>query len=236
MAGLQRIINACEELNIDRRRVLGVQYTRSEIAKIGETPTRNPWRFNLKISAALPYSTNRDLLETIDWLDRRYTEDIGFSTANGASAGLAYMFAYQGLLNSTIQAQITVNSFSGNQLTLNIPNSVVTGTVVFKQGDLIQIKGYSHPFTVVGPAANSGVITPGDVTVTTTGTLTVTTHRPNFFPSTINLSGLGLNFGKDCLFKMFSPNMPTYKLVPGGSNAIIQWTSDFQLYEYTGEI
>jgi uncharacterized membrane protein len=224
---LQRIVNVCETLNIDRRKVVGVQYTRSEVAKVSETPTRNPWRFNLTIAAALIYSQNRDLLEQIDYLDRRYPEVLSFSTSTGASAGLAYMFAYQGAIKTYIPL-ITVTSFVGNQLTLNvanvsIPNVGGSTAVVFKKGDLIQIKNYPYPFTSTT-----------DVLRGSADTITVTTHRPNFIGTGVN--GLGINVGNDCQFKMFCPNMPTYKLSPGGPNAIIQWTSDFQLYEWTGDI
>jgi hypothetical protein len=233
---LQRIINVCESLNIDRRRVVGVQYTRSEIAKISQTPTRNPWRFNLGISAGLVYSENRDLLEMIDLLDRTTPEVISFnsstystinsqSTFLAASPGLAYMFKYLGDNIANVQ-NINVVSFSGNQLVLgNLPTVTGSGgasAYMFRRGDFIQIKGYPHPFTSTT-----------DVVRGTGTTITVTTHRPNFL--TGNLTSLGINVGNQCQFKMFCPNMPTYKLTPGGANAIISWTSDFNLYEYTGD-
>ena len=235
---LQRIINACETLNIDRRRVTGVQFTRSEIAKANETVTRNPWRFNLAISAALKYDENRDLLEQIDYLDRTIPEVVSFSTTTGASKGLAYMFAYQGSMSSAQLSAITVNGFSGNQLVLQglptVNQNFPSTTIMFKKGDFIQVAGYPYPFTVVGPAANNGVITPGDVQRGNGSTLQLTVHRPNFISA--NLSGLGINVGNAVQFRVFCPNMPTYKLSPGGTNAIISWSSDFQLYEYTGDV
>lgn len=243
---LQRIINVCETLNIDRRKVVGVQYTRSEVAKVSETPTRNPWKFNLTISAALQYGANRDLLEQIDYLDRRYAEVVSFGTATGASAGLAYMFAYQGVMVKSQLDALNVVSFTGNQLTLNnLPTlAAIPGQangIMFKKGDFVQIGGYPYPFTIVGPAAVNGIVTPSDVylrdAVISNGqpqNLTLTVHRPNFIGTSVQ--GRGLNVGNACQFKMFCPNMPTYKLSPGGVNAIIQWTSDFQLYEWTGDI
>jgi hypothetical protein len=233
---LQTIINRCDSLTIDRRRVVGVQYTRSEIAKISETPTRNPWRFNLTVSAGLIYGENRALLEALDQLDKTTPEVVSFnsSTASSvfnvnASPGWAYMLAYQGVLNNSQLSGITVNSFVGNQLTLDFteitPYSIPgqAAGLVFKAGDFIQIKGYPYPFTIRG-----------NVTRGTQNLITVTTSRPNFL--TANLTGLGVSVGNQCQFNMFCPNMPTYKLTPGGPNALIQFTSDFQLYEYTGTI
>jgi hypothetical protein len=245
--GLQTIINKCDSLTIDRRRVMGVQYTRSEVAKISETPTRNPWKFTLGISAALKYGENRALLESIDYLDRKHTEDISFSTTTGASTGLAYMFAYQGAMTLAQQNALRVSSFVGNQLILtNLPKSAsLTGGangIMFKSGDFIQIAGYPYPFTVLGGATASGLTpTLGDVklsaaTLDSSGNpqyLTVTVHRPNFI--TASVGGLGVNIGNNCVFRMFCPNMPTYKLTPGGDNAVIGWNSDFQLYEYLGD-
>ena len=69
MAGLQTIINKCNALNIDRRKVVGIQITRNEIARTSETPTFNPWRMTLTMPASLPYQTNRDLIEALDTLD-----------------------------------------------------------------------------------------------------------------------------------------------------------------------
>jgi len=236
MPGLQTIINHCDSIMIDRRRVMGVQFTRSEIAKTSETPTRNPWRFTLGLSAQLDYNSNRDLLEAIDHLDRRLPQQISFSTVTGASPGLSYVFKYlAGSLTQTQQNLLQVASFTGNQLSLTgLPaiGGFSSNTVLFQSGDLIQINGYPYPFTVVGPAKVDDVnIFPGPVVRGNSDTVTFTVHRPNFITGSV--VGLGVNIGNNCLFNMFCQNMPIYKLVPGGSNALIEWQSSFQLYEYT---
>jgi hypothetical protein len=57
--------------------------------------------------------------------------------------------------------------------------------------------------------------------------------------------GLGLVIGNACQWNFFCPNMPTYKLVPGGyigsggvatNNALIQWSDSFQIYEYVSAV
>jgi hypothetical protein len=222
MAGLQTIVNYSDSLTINRRRLVSVQYTRSEIAKVNETASRNPWRFSLGISAALRYQDSRELLEQLDYLDRTRAEIISFNQSTGASSGLAYMFAYQGALTQGVLDQITVASFSGNRLVLNVP-AMATGTVIFKKGDYIQIKGFPYPFTSTT-----------DVVKAAGSTVVVTTHRPNFI-SNIGTTP-GINVGNAVQFRMLCINMPTPKLSPGGSNAIVTWGSGFELYEYTGDV
>jgi len=234
--GIQRIVNYCETMTINRRRLTGVQYTRSEIAKISETPSRNPWRFDLTISAGLQYGANRDLLEQIDYLDRRYPETISFSTTYGASPGLSYMFAYQGQLSTAQRNAITISVFSNtNQMNItNLPSiqqlAGVGGAnaVIFAKGDIIQPAGFPFPFTVTQNAVRGS-------DTSTTATIVLNLHRPNF-NTTSSFTGANLVSGNDVQFRVFCPNMPTYKLSPGGVNALISWTSDFQLYEYTGEV
>jgi hypothetical protein len=228
--GLQTIIDKASSLTIDRRRVVGVQYSRSEIAKVSETPTRQPWRFGLNISAALQYGDNRDLMEALDFYDKRYPQVVSFSNVPGQS----YIFAYQGAASSFISG-MSVASFVGNQLTLNLPAiqpNFPAGMTLFKSGDILQIVGFPYPFTVVGPAIASNVITPGDVLRGSGTTITLTTHRPNIITSTV--VGAGIVVGNSVQFNVFCPNMPTYRLVPGGKNALIEFSSDFQLYEWVG--
>jgi hypothetical protein len=219
---IQKIINVCETLNIDRRKVVGVQFTRSELAKVSSTPTRNPWKFALNVTAGLQYSTNRDLLEDLDSLDRQYTETVSFSSVPGQ----AFIFAYQGGMTAPQQAGVRVSTFVGNQLVLtNLPVSgqMATTDFIVKKGDIFQITGYPHPFTATA-----------DVQRGSSATVTVTTHRPNFIAASV--VNLGLAFGNSVQFKVFCPNMPTYTLIPGGTDALIEWTSEFQLYEYMGDV
>lgn len=223
---IQKILNIAESLTIDRRRLVSVQYTRSEIAKLSETVSRNPWKFTLGLSAVIPYADSRDILEAIDKLDRNNFEVISFDAAKGAAKGLNFMFAYRGDTLSVVQG-MTVVSFSGNQLVLNVNKTVAAsggaGAILFRAGDFIQIAGYPYPFT-----------TRDDVVRGNNATVTITTHRPNFISA--SLVGLGIVVGNEVQFKVFCPNMPVYKLTPGGQNALVTWSSDFLLYEYTGDI
>ena len=224
MAGLQTIINKCNALNIDRRKVVGIQITRNEIARTSETPTFNPWRMTLTMPASLPYQTNRDLIEALDTLDRNTPEVVTF----GDNACLSWIFKYQGTMTTAQRAAITVQSFVGNVLTLTNLPAIASTRVLFQPNDLIQIGNNTYPFT------STTQITRG-----VGATVQVITNRPNIITSSV--VGLGITVGNACSFKMFCPNMPTYTLTPGGyqqaggittNNALLSWSDDFNLYEW----
>lgn len=226
---LQTIINISNSLNIDRRKLVGIQYARNELARVSETPTYNPWKLTVATPNSLKYNEARGILETLDTLDRRTPETITFSN-NGL---LNWMFAYQGGLAPSQLSNIVITSFTGNQMILNVSAvSASPSTLVLKKGDFIQILGYPYPFTsTTDVARGSGT------------TVTVTTHRPNII--TDNVAGLGLNWGNNVQFRMFCPNMPTYTLLPGGqtmsngvmiNNAYIEFSDQFRLYEWLGNV
>jgi hypothetical protein len=121
---------------------------------------------------------------------------------------------------------ITVSSFTGNQLILGGLPTVASGTVLFEPNDLIQIGNHTYPYTSTTQITRGGG-----------ATVTVTTNRPNIISSSV--VGSGITVGNDCDFYMFCPNMPTYKLIPGGyvpnlNNALIEFSDSFQLYEFVG--
>ena len=226
MAGLQTIINKCNAISIDRRKVAGIQFTRNEIPRVSLTPTKNPWRFTLKMPASLSYYTNRDLLEALDTMDVVSPEIITFSDNDC----LSWIFKYQGQLNNSQINGMSVQSFIGNQLILTGLPVVPSNRVIFEPNDLIQLGNYPYPFTSTTQILRGGG-----------STITVTTNRPNILSASV--AGLGITVGNACEWNMFCPNMPTYTLVPGAytrangtvvNNALIEFSNDFQLYEFVG--
>jgi hypothetical protein len=230
MAGLQTILNYCNGLNIDRRKVVGIQYTRNEIPRVSQTPTKNPWKFTLDMPNKFKYYQARDLMEALDKLDRITPEVITFSNL----PSLSWIFKYQGALNQTQLNALTVSSFVGNQLILGGLPAVGSGTVLFEPNDLIQIGSTGvnpYPFTSTTQVLRGGG-----------STVTVTTNRPNIITGSV--TGQGIIVGNTCEFNMFCPNMPTYKLVVGGqamsgstviSNALLEFSDSFNLYEFVGD-
>ena len=94
---LQSIINISNGLDINRRKVVGIQYARNEIPRINITPTLNPWRFTVAVPNSLRYSDARTIMETIDTLDRAGPETISFSS----NPKLSWIFRYQGAATTT---------------------------------------------------------------------------------------------------------------------------------------
>jgi len=231
MAGLQTILNYCNGLAIDRRKVVGIQYTRNEIPRVSQTPTKNPWKFTLDMPNSFKYYQARDLMEALDTLDRTTPEVVTFSDL----PQLSWIFKYQGAMSVGQLNTITVTSFVGDQLTLNVSGiTAASGAIIFKQNDLIQIGStgvYPYPFTSTTQVLRGSG-----------STVIVTTSRPNIL--TGSLTGLGIIVGNTCEFNMFCPNMPTYKLIVGGqamsgstvvNNALLEFSDSFNLYEFVGD-
>lgn len=224
--GLQNIIDGASGLDINRRKVVGLQFTRNEIPRISQTPTKNPWKFVLDLPSNLRYSEARSLLEALDTLDRTTPQVITFSN----NSAFSWMFRYQGVMNTSQINTLTVNSYVGNTLTLGGLPTLAPTAVLFQPNDLIQIDTFPYPFTVVN-----------QVTRGSGSTVTITTSRPNIISTSV--TGYGITVGNECQFNMFCPNMPTYKLYVGGAtksgstvtnNALIEWSDSFQLYEFVG--
>jgi hypothetical protein len=226
MSGLQSILNYCNGLQIDRRKVVGIQYTRNEIPRVSQTPTRNPWKFTLDMPNRYRYNEARALMEKLDTLDRITPQVITFSNL----PQLSWMFRYQGSMSVANRNAITVTSFIGDQLVLGNLPVIASTRVLFEPTDLIQIGNNYYPFTSTTQILRG-----------TGATVTVTTNRPNII--TASVVGNGITVGNSCNFTMFCPNMPTYKLIPGGyqlangvlvGNALIEFSDSFQLFEFVG--
>jgi hypothetical protein len=228
MSGLQTIIDKCNGLTIDRRKMVGIQFTRNESPRTSQTPTFNPWRFVLDMPSSLRYNEARALMEQLDTLDRNVPQVVKFSN----NPCLSWIFKYQGSMSSTQISGITVQSFVGNQLTLTNLPVISSNRVLFEPNDLIQIGAFTYPFTsTTGIKRGTGA------------TVVVTTNRPNIM--TTSVVGDGITVGNACEFYMFCPNMPTYKLVPGGAvisngttinNALLEFSDSFNLYEWVSAV
>ena len=224
MAGLQTIIDNCNAIEFDRRKVVGIQFTRNEVARTSETPTYQPWRINLSMPSSFRYNEARALMEALDTLDRNVPETVTF----GNNACLSWIFRYQGSMSLAQINAMTVTDFTGSTLTLTNLPAIASTRILFEPNDLIQIGNNPYPFTVQSQVLRG-----------TGSTVQITTHRPNIL--TTSVVGNGITVGNSCQFKLFCPNMPIYKLVPGGyqkqsgvvlGNALIEFSDDFKLYEW----
>jgi len=224
---LQTVINISNSIKIDRRRTIGIQVTRSQLIRVGETPTYNPWGFTITVPNG-SYYNSRALIESLDNMDRAVSEVVSF----GAISSMRWLFRYQGGLTPTQLGQLRVFQFIGNELTLSA--FLLTGTqptdVVFKKGDIFNIIGYPYPFTVTA-----------DVIVGYGDYITVYTHRPNVINPSNNISLVGLEVGTDAKFRLLCVKMPTYTITPGAykstngtvlNNGIVEFDGPFECMEY----
>jgi hypothetical protein len=227
MAGLQTIIDNCNGIKMNRRNVVGTQYTRNEIPRVSQTPTKNPWKITIDMPDRFRYSQARALIEELDTLDTYTPQLVTF----GNLTAMNWIFKYQGAMTSGQIAAVTVQTYVGETLTLTGLPTIGSTEYLFKKNDLIQIATHPYPFTSTT-----------DVLRGSGSTVVVTTSRPNIITGSV--VGSGIVVGATCQFNMFCPNMPVYKLIPGGyvgngitttNNALIEWSDSFYLYEFVGD-
>jgi hypothetical protein len=210
---LQYIIDLASEVNFDFRSTVGQQVTRSGIVRVEQTVNRQPWRVSLTMPP-IPWtrtraqaditSTIRSVLPILDTY--RYTpQTVKFNNTTNTQ----FFWNYQGgpTLVGGVPANVLafVQSWTGNQLVVNTLNTALQGMYYYKAGDIISMtgNGYRYPFVVMS-----------DVFYTTGATsLTVTTHRPNFF--TTSVVGRSIRVGDACQFEMMIETLPEYRIYQG---------------------
>lgn len=219
--GLQDIINKTGFITIDKRKVTAESISRSGHYKTAE---RSPAIYNFTVGApqGLKYSTNRDLLEDLDTLDRinEANVDIG---ANNTS--LSYITGYQGDLDaSNHSTKHEIVAFSGSTLYIQSDSYSASG-YLFKKGDFIQPLGntstYRYPYQVTSDVN----------TIPSGGNITVPVHRPILSQDGVTiLTGAKGNYryGSDVRFHVKCLKNPTYSVVPYD---LTEFSSDFELIE-----
>lgn len=221
---LQHIIDNSDGLEINRRRVVGIQYARNQLVKTNETPTVNPWQIEVN-PGPIPFNKSRAIIEELDRLDRNKPETVTL----GNHANMKWLYKYQGQCTAAELESLGLASFAGNQMVVSVVGVAGPSKIVFAKGDLIQLRGFPHPFTVTN-----------DVVRGTETTVTITTHRPNVLLQTVPI-GTKFNVGSDCEFRVICTNMPTYGLKVGAysskggvveNNGYIEFSGSFELYEY----
>ena len=142
--------------------------------------------------------------------------------------------------NGDVAGYSSTSTFDYMRLT-NLPSLGSTGTngvittssVLFKAGDWVQFRTDRISGTDV---ANRGLArtVPLDVLRGSGSTVDVPVHRPFVWNGTqtyaVNYrAGGDISIGSDVRLGMVVTKMPSWKLLPG---KIVQWTGDFELYEY----
>ena len=131
--GFQDIVNIQQSMTIQNRRIVGQQVSRAGYVTVSQYLTSVPWVFNIVPHNFLYYPQARQIIQTIDNLDRQLPDTIQFNTPQ-----LSWFTAMQGTA--------TTASLNGtptpNSQTININSN---GT--FVAGDFISINGYVYKVT-----------------------------------------------------------------------------------------
>ncbi len=209
----QTILDISQTITVNNRRIVGQQYSRSGQVRTALYVTSVPWVFTVKPHSFLYYPQVRDVIQTIDNLDRQTAATITFSSTN-----LQWFTAYQGQLSSVQAAALTLASVpAANATTISVGNlpAVASGTIVFAAGDFLQIGNYPYKVTTQ-VLRGSG------------STVSVTLHRPVIgTPSVGTLTAVG----SSCTFSVVAEVCPTYTLRPMTNGAFVDWDADFVFRE-----
>lgn len=209
----QTIFNVQQSMTVNNRRTVGQQVSRSGQVRVAQYLTAVPWVFTVVPHNYLPYATSRDIIQTIDNLDRQLPETITFGGAN-----LSWFTAYQGNLTLAQANALTLASVpAANSQVVSVGNlpSVASTKFVFKAGDFLQLGNYSYKVTA-------------DVLRGIGETVSVSLHRPVIGTVT---TGTLAGVGNACEFTVLAEKCPTYTLVPAPGSAFVQWDEPFVFRE-----
>ena len=214
---LQTIIDNATSIQIVRNKLAGQTITRSGLVRIGSVASYTPFQFVVDFKAGFRYSENRELAEEINRLDRVFLSTINIGSSN---AGLSYITKYLGVLDATQIGQISVDSYNGLDLVLDMTNvqGEVSSDVVFRPGDFLQLdSGYKYPYVVTAEVLRG-----------TGNTITVPLHRPFKAQSGYNAVGKGLLVGPDVTWQVVMTKKPAVEIVPYD---LLSFTDAFELVE-----
>jgi hypothetical protein len=205
----QTIFEVQQSMTVNNRRTVGQQVSRSGQMRVAQYLTAVPWVFTVSPHNYLAYATSRQIIQTIDNLDRQLPETITFNSAN-----LSWFTRYQGGA-ATTPTTVTLGATPvANSQTLSLANLPASTGAIFKAGDFIMIGGYSYKITADVPYTGS--------------TATVSIHRPVIGSP---VSGAAVACGNNCTFTVLAERCPTYTLTPYPASALVNWDDAFVFRE-----
>lgn len=129
----QTIFEIQQSMTVNNRRMVGQQVARSGYITVAQYLTAVPWVFTVQPHQYLYYPQVRDVIQTIDNLDRQLPETISFASSN-----LSWFVEMRG----TATAATLNGTPSANTQTL-----ALTSNGTFKAGDFIEVGGYVYKVT-----------------------------------------------------------------------------------------
>jgi hypothetical protein len=205
----QTIFQVQQSMTVNNRRTVGQQVSRSGQMRVAQYLTAVPWVFTVSPHNYLAYATSRQIIQTIDNLDRQLPETITFNSDN-----LRWFTAYQGGAATTPTTVTLGATPAANSQTLSLANLPASTGAIFKAGDFIMIGGYSYKITADVPYTGA--------------TATVSIHRPVIGSP---VSGAAVACGNNCTFRVLAEKCPTYTLTPYPASALVNWDDAFVFRE-----
>lgn len=133
MSGFQTIFEIQQKMSVNNRRTVGQQVSRSGQLRVAQYLTSVPWVFTVTPHNYLYYPQVRDVIQSIDNLDRQLPQAITFSSSN-----LDWFTKMQG----TATAATLATTPTANTQVLTLSSN---GT--YKAGDFIMVGGYVYKVT-----------------------------------------------------------------------------------------
>lgn len=207
-------------MTVSNRRMVGQQVTRGGYIRTAQYIFTVPWVFTIVPHNFLYYPQVRDVIQTIDNLDRFTAANITFSSAN-----LSWFTAYRGQLSQAQASALTLaTALIGNETTITVGNlpalggSITTTTIVLAAGDFIQLGTYVYKVTT-NVLRGSG------------STVSVPIHRGIIASPSLPSVGTLTAVGSGCTWSVYAEQCPTYTLTPMTNGAFVNWDSPFVFRE-----
>jgi hypothetical protein len=210
---IQTIIDSASKIEIDRRRTVGQSVSRSQRLRTAERTSAQPWMISITPKPAWTYSTNRELIETITYLDRSRESIVNLAN----NPNLAYLTAYQGEMTAGQITSLRVTATSTATITLDVLPGLSSTAYLFKSGDFIQPRFSRYPYTVMDSVQRgSGT------------TVVITLNRPIITSENLTLTGSGVVVGNSSTWRMVVGSLPTIQMTIRDR---FEWSGDFKLME-----
>tara|TARA_R110000868_G_scaffold69724_2_gene204906 strand:- start:134 stop:781 length:648 start_codon:yes stop_codon:yes gene_type:complete len=210
---IQNIINKAQQIEFDRRRMVGQSISRSQRIKTAERSTGQPWKFKVTPPAQLPWTASRAFIEVIDFNDRVNEYTISLND----NSGMNYITAYQGQMTQIQLNDLTISTSTTSTLVLTTLPAISSSTVMFRAGDLIQPENSRYPYSVTTTVLRGS-----------SSTVSVPLHRSIIASEGVNLMTQGVKVGNSATWQVIVTGLPTYALIPMRQ---VQYTGDFELIE-----
>lgn len=209
---IQVIINSAQQIEFDRRKIVGQTISRSQRVRTAERNSSQAFTMRVTPLARWKFKENRFVLESIMKADRIEETQINIA----ANPNLGYITEYTGELTAGQLSAMTISTFTSATITFSSLPSVSSSTVMFKAGDWIQPANSRYPYIIQE-----------DLTRGSVSTRSTTVHRPLITSEATTVTGAFL-VGTATTLRVVVAELPTYQLI---QNNWAEFNGDFTLIE-----